>query len=77
MSPDQLHPTVAMHPTVAAMLRPFTFTWTHYAKPVRVQVVGEDCIHCGCPDQTDAPCEGCAALDELADRYAASQQEAR
>ena len=77
MSPDQLHPTVAMHPTVAAMLRPFTFTWTHYAKPVRVQVIGEDCIHCGCPDHTDAPCEGCAALDELADRYAASQQEAR
>jgi len=73
MSPDPLPPTVALHPTVAAMLRPFT--WTHYAKPVRVQVEGEDCIHCGCPDQTDAPCEGCAALDELADRYAASQQE--
>lgn len=65
MSPDQLHPTVA------AMLQPFML----YAVSPRVQVVGADCIHCGCPDQTDAPCEGCAALDELHDRYVASQQE--
>jgi hypothetical protein len=66
MSPDQLHPTVA------AMLQPFML----YAVSPRVQVVGADCIHCGCPDQTDAPCEGCAALDAMHDRYVASQQEA-
>jgi len=65
MSPDQLHPTVA------AMLQPFML----YAVSPRVQVVGADCIHCGCPDQTDAPCEGCAALDAMHDRYVASQQE--
>jgi len=66
MSPDQLHPTVA------AMLQPFML----YAVSPRVQVVGADCIHCGCPDQTALPCEGCAALDAMHDRYVASQQEA-
>ena len=62
----------ALHPIFAAIIAAH---FSPVAAP-RVQVVGEDCIHCGCPDQTDAPCEGCAALDEMADRYAASQQEA-
>lgn len=68
MSPDQFHPTVA------AILRPFM--WTHFVQPKRVQVEGADCIYCGCPDQTDAPCEGCVALNEMLDRHTASQQEA-
>jgi len=65
-APSTLHPLFAA--IIAAHFTPLTAP--------RVQVVGAECIHCGCPDQTDAPCEGCAALDEMADRYAASQQEA-